>query len=59
MKKTFLSLLLIFSLLLTLAPGAFAASNRVEVTSAAAMAEQLAQPAAVPQRSKSYRSQSG
>ena len=52
MKKTFLSLLLIFSLLLTLAPGAFAASNRVEVTSAAAMAEQLAQPAAVPQRSR-------
>lgn len=52
MKKTFLSLLLIFSLLLTLAPGAFAASNRVEVTSAAAMAEQLAQPAAAQSRSR-------
>lgn len=50
MKKTLISLLLIFSLLLTLAPGAFAASNRVEVTSAAAMAEQLAQPAAAPHR---------
>ena len=50
MKKTLISLLLIFSLLLTLAPGAFAASNRVEVTSAAMMAEQLAQPAASPHR---------
>lgn len=53
MKKTLVSLLLIFSLLMTLAPGALAASGWTEVASAAEMAEQLAGSAdAAPQRSR-------
>ena len=54
MKKKLLSFLLIFSLLLTLAPGAFATRRWTEVTSAAEMAAQLAGCAdAVPQSAAS------
>lgn len=51
MKKTLISLLLIFSLLLTLAPGALAASAWTEVDSAVELAELLAGGTnAAPQR---------
>lgn len=53
MKKTLISLLLIFSLLLTLAPGALAASAWTEVDSAMELAQLLAGGTdAAPQRSR-------
>lgn len=56
MRKTLISLLVIFSLLLTLAPAALAASEWTEVTSAAEMAEHLAaDPETISRHSRAMR----